>query len=95
VQWIGDRSQMGAVAWNRAWQTALRDVKERAERFGLAPESGDHPEQIRQTIFKTRRGRSYRALFLIRDQNVYVLHVRAPGQDYIADDDLRLPEQNG
>jgi hypothetical protein len=31
-------------------------------------------------IFKTRRGRAYRALFLIRGDVVFVLHVRGPGQ---------------
>jgi hypothetical protein len=70
----------------------LREIEERADRFGIAPESDDNSEVIRQAIFKTRSGSPYRAPFLVRNQDVYILHVRAPGRDNVGAEDLRLPE---
>ena len=42
-------------------------------------------------MFRSRRGRDYRELDTIRDHMVFVMHVRAPGQDLVAADDLQLP----
>ena len=55
------------------------------------PEDEDHEEEIRHILFKTRRGKTYRAIFIIRTDTVFVLHVRGPGQDLIAPDELRFP----
>jgi hypothetical protein len=57
----------------------------------FAPESNDHPEPIYQVIFKTRRGRPYRALFVVRDRTVFILHVRGPGQDFVAPNEIANP----
>jgi hypothetical protein len=78
LRWIDDRSQTGAATWFRTWQSVLQSIRDRADHFGVAPESHSHPEPIRQALFKTRRGRPYRALFVIQDMNVFVLHVRVP-----------------
>src|SRR5579864_8085050 len=83
LQWIDERSPAGALAWHRAWKNVLQSLRDRADKFGVAPESEDHPEVIRQIVFKTRRGRPYRALFIVRDSDVFVLHVRGPGQNLI------------
>ena len=91
LQWIDDRSRPGAISWLGEWRRLLHSIRARADHFGLAPESHDHPEPIRQALFKTRRGRSYRALFVIRDINVFVLHVRGPGQDVLRSGEIRKP----
>jgi hypothetical protein len=46
----------------------------------LAPESQDVEFEVRQALFKTRRGCVYRALFFIERSTVYILRVRGPGQ---------------
>lgn len=92
LQWIDDRSPAGALIWYRRWQDVLQTLRERADKFAVAPESEGHPETIRQAVFKTRRGRPYRALFMIRDQSVFVLHVRGPGQNLLGPDEVREPQ---
>ena len=89
LQWIGSRSRTGAETWYRSWRNVLQAIRDRADQFGVAPESDDHPELIRHALFKTRRGRSYRALFIIRDRNVFVLHIRGPGQDLLRSDEIQ------
>lgn len=91
LSWIDQRSHAGALAWHRSWQETLRSIREHADQFGTAPESDDHAESIQQAIFKTRRGRPYRALFVIRDRDVYVLHIRGPGQNLLGPDEVRTP----
>ncbi len=43
---------------------------------------------IKQVFFRTRRGRSYRAIFLIVGDEVRILRVRGPGQDSIDSDEF-------
>jgi plasmid stabilization system protein ParE len=80
LNWLGTRSPAGADAWYRRWLAVLETLRQSADTFGVAPESGDHPEPLRQVVFRTRRGRPYRALYCVRDFDVFVLHVRRPGQ---------------
>jgi plasmid stabilization system protein ParE len=83
LRWIEERSPAGAEAWYRRWLEVLQSVSQRAEAFGLAPESEDHPESIRQVVFKTKHGRPYRALFAVRGAEAFILHVRGPGQELL------------
>jgi plasmid stabilization system protein ParE len=88
LRWINERSPAGAQAWFRRWREALKALRHRADELALAPESEGHDEAIRQFIFRTRRGRPYRALFVVRGNTVFVLHVRGPGQDLLRPDEL-------
>lgn len=83
LRWIGNRSSAGAEAWRSRWLETLDDLKSRAETFGIAPESEAHREKIRQALFRTKSGKTYRTLFVIRDHDVFVLHIRGPGQDLL------------
>jgi plasmid stabilization system protein ParE len=87
---IAGKSPRGANAWANAYFAAVRSLKHNPHR-SLAPESQDHPEEIRQVVFKTRSGLSYRALFIIRGEDVHVLHVRGPGQDVMSPEEIELP----
>ena len=78
--WIAIRSREGAGRWANAYFAALSRLAFNPEGYGLAPEGEDHPETIRQFLFKTRSGLTYRAIFAISDDQVFVLHVRGPGQ---------------
>jgi hypothetical protein len=70
----------------------LADLRERPSSFGQAPESSRHEIDIYQVLFKTRRGRTYRALFSIVADTVYIMHVRGPGQDVISPNEIIVPE---
>jgi plasmid stabilization system protein ParE len=94
VAWIGTRSTQGAAAWLRRWDRVVEELRKGADKCRLAPESADHDIEIRQVIFKTRQGLPYRALFTIRDKQVYVMHVRGPGQDLLAPDEMAFPERD-
>ena len=62
-------------------------LQQHADSFGAAPEQ--HSEfDVRQALFKTRRGRVYRALFLLEGSDVYLLRVRGPGQASLQPDEL-------
>jgi plasmid stabilization system protein ParE len=91
IDYLADRSPEGAAAWCKAWGKVLAELRVRPETLGLAPESSYYEDEIRQALFKTRRGRTYRALFVVVYDAVHIIHVRGPGQDLVPPDDLRLP----
>ena len=91
ISYLAERSLHGAAAWRTAWNKLLAELRDHPESFGLAPESSPNEDEIRQALFKTRRGRTYRALFVIVYDTVHLIHVRGPGQDLVPPDELRLP----
>ena len=91
LTWLHKRSPQGAAAWHLVWKDTLRTLQSSADTFGHAPENEDQELEVRQITFRTRSGSDYRALYTIRDNDVYVMHVRTPGQDLIPPDELRLP----
>jgi plasmid stabilization system protein ParE len=56
---------------------------------GLAYESRYFPEEVRHLLFQIRKGRSYRALFTVRGNTVYILAIRAPGERPPSPEELR------
>ena len=91
VGWIQQRSRTGAESWYRRWLEVLDRLSQSGDSLGVAPENEDHEKTIRQVIFKTRHGLPYRAIF-VRDNDLFVLRVRGPGQDLVSIDDLPLPK---
>jgi plasmid stabilization system protein ParE len=81
--WLANRSPQGARTWFNRFTEALLTLEENPLSFGVAPENEFTDEDVRQLIFKTKRGRRYRALFTVWGDTVYVLHVRGPGQDLV------------
>lgn len=55
--WIRKRSASGAVAWLDAYDALLDRLKEDAASSAMAPEAADFDFEVRQALFKTRRGR--------------------------------------
>lgn len=90
--WIHQRSPEGAATWYRRWLEVIDKLELSADGLAAAPEDADHPARIQQILFKTHRGKTYRALFTICGDTVYVLHVRGPGQDLMSADALQVPE---
>src|SRR4051812_27771082 len=83
LEYIAARSKAGTEAWARAFDRALIALEESADRCPLAPENDFVEFEVREALFKTRRGLIYRILFTIRVNTVVILHVRGPGQDLI------------
>jgi plasmid stabilization system protein ParE len=85
---IAERSRAGAASWfNRFVETRDRLADDATSR-PLAYESGIVDREIREVLFKTRKGRPYRIVFVIEADEVLILRVRGPGQDTIAPTDL-------
>lgn len=92
--YISQYSIAGAWSWLQAIDLAIEQLKNNPLANSLAPEDKDHEAEIRQFFFKTRKGRTYRGLFTIVDQTVYILHLRGPGQDLLPQDELSLPDKS-
>lgn len=76
LQWLLERSSLGGKAWLRAYDDAILVLEYNADSFGEALENTDCPLlDVKQTFFKTRRGRVYRLLCFVEETDVYVLTV--------------------
>ena len=69
----------------------LRAIAQKPERYSIAPEAEILDRDIRQALFKTRRGHLYRALFMVVDDAVHVIAVRGYGQELATPYELDLP----
>ena len=91
ISWIAKHSPQGARTWSLRLQSVLEALSTTAATCSLAPEDGYGDTEIRQLVFKTRRGKPYRILFTIRDDVVFIRHVRGPGQDLVPLSELTGP----
>jgi hypothetical protein len=88
--WLLGRSRHGAAAWLSAYDDAIQRLEQDANSYGQAPENENCPRvDVRQALFKTRRGRVYRVVFFIEGTEAYVLRVRGPGQPPLQPDELQ------
>lgn len=92
LEFIAARSKAGATAWAKAFDTTLAHLEEKADACPLAAEDEYVDFEVREILFKTRRGLIYRVLFTIRENTAVILHVRGPGQDFVAAMEIRDPE---
>jgi len=83
LTWVGERSPPGAIRWHAALLRAVDRLRQQADSFPLAHESSHFHAEIRELLFKTRRGLPYRILFTIEANVVHILYVRGPGQDWV------------
>jgi plasmid stabilization system protein ParE len=87
-EWISDRSPEGAVRWWNTFEEAASRSVDNPERYGLAPENGLISYELRQFLFKTPHGRTYRGVFTLAGNEVRILRVRGPGQPPLDPDEL-------
>jgi plasmid stabilization system protein ParE len=88
VSWIAARSPRGAARWVAQFERTIDSLSNNPHRFALAPEAEMAGRDVRQILFKTRSGRTYRALFDIAERTVRVLRIRGPHQDLLDPDDF-------
>ena len=89
---IFDRSTQGALRWLDEFEAAAASLLTEPF-YGEAPENDDHEETIRQKFFGTPHGRTYRLLYIVRGNVIYIIHVRGAGQDVMAAGEIELPEE--
>jgi plasmid stabilization system protein ParE len=89
--WIAARSPDGALRWYMYLST-LRGLAADADGCEQAPEAERLGIDLQQKLFKTRKGRRYRGLFVTDQNTVHIVAVRGPGQDLATADDIELPE---
>ncbi len=80
AEYLYKRSPQGAAAWLDAYRQARTRLASDADRCGRAEEDEHLDIDVKQVLFKTRRGRIYRILFTIVGNEVRILRVRGPGQ---------------
>jgi plasmid stabilization system protein ParE len=88
--YIAERSPNGAIRWWRAFESAAEKLIDNPNRYGFAAENGLLDYELRQFLFKTLRGRTYRCVFVLVDNEVRVLRVRGPGQPDLESDELPI-----
>jgi plasmid stabilization system protein ParE len=90
LTWLSERSPPGAERWFEKYLETLHKLSERAAGCPLAPEASFTGRELRQLLFKTRRGHTYRSLFLIDGDFIQLLAVRGSGQDLATAEELGL-----
>ncbi len=78
--WLARRSVRGAVTWYLAFRHAVAKIAASPESLGEAPEAASLGRPLRQSLFKTRRGRLYRIIVEFSAADILILRVRGPGQ---------------
>lgn len=79
--YISEHSADGALRWWQVFEAAVSALaSSNPEACSLAPEDDLTDLTLRQFFFKTRRGRTYRGVFTVVDQEIRILRVRGPGQ---------------
>jgi plasmid stabilization system protein ParE len=82
--WIAAQSVEGAVRRHRLLEKTIESIAVDPQRFAIAPESRQFEENVLNATFRMRSRRVYRLLFTIEGENVRLLFVRGPGQDWVA-----------
>jgi plasmid stabilization system protein ParE len=77
--WLAHRSIQGAISWYLAFGRAVERIQAAPESCALAQESLLLRRELRQELFKTRRGRLYRVVFQSDKTAVTILRIRGPG----------------
>ena len=86
VVWKGEHQSLEAAAnWYNSIMEALYTLEEMPRRCALAPENEDFKDEIRQLLHGKRRD-TYRILFTVQGETVYVLHIRHSAMDRLKPD---------
>jgi len=86
--WLASHSRDGAMKWLDALDELCQQLTTSALETNPAPEAAELGIDLRQQMFKTRKGRHYRLLLLIDNQRVIIAAIRGPGQDAVQQDEL-------
>lgn len=88
TRWIAQHSTQGAEAWLEAYEQLLARLAEHADSCPAALEGADCTVPLKEALFRTQHGRTYRAVLTILGDEVRIMRVRGPGQPPLQDDEL-------
>ena len=91
--WLQERSPPGADAWCAAFEAAVERLPNSPQSHSLAHENDFVDFEVRNFLFKTRRGKKYRGVFTIVDDEIRILRVRGPGQRDLNPDEIDIGNQ--
>jgi plasmid stabilization system protein ParE len=89
--WAEHHSVEQALRWSNAVYDQLETLAEFPERNSLSRENAEFPYEIRDKLLGLGSQPSYRAVFMIKDDTVYVLSVRRAAQDVLRPSDVESP----
>jgi plasmid stabilization system protein ParE len=87
--WLSRSSADGAARWYDSFLDATQRLKTFPTSSPLAAQSARFSEEVRCMLFGTSRGRTYRALFVVRGDVVYILCARGPGEKRVKPEDIQ------
>jgi plasmid stabilization system protein ParE len=85
---LSEHSQEGAERWYESFWNSAERLKTFPSSCGAAAESPSFGNELRQMLFGTKRGRTYRALSVISGDVFRVLCVRGPGKRPLKPDEI-------
>ena len=89
--WAENHSVEQADRWFGAMHEQLKTLADLPERHGLSAENDEFPYEIRDKLLGTGSRPSYRAVFTIRGDTVFVLTVRRAAQDVLRPEQVDAP----
>jgi plasmid stabilization system protein ParE len=89
---VAERSPALAQRLNARFEKALLRLRDFPHSCGLAFENPSFSEELRHLLFGIHPKRKYRALFIIREDEVVILAIRAPGERPVESEKLRTFE---
>ena len=90
--WAENRSSEQAIRWYDHALSSIESLATSAARHAASRENDDFPYEIRDLLFGLGSKPSYRAVFTIRENVVYVLTVQRSTQDAIRPEDVGIEE---
>lgn len=89
-EWLAQHSFPGATAWFDEFLGTLDKLHADPLRLPQAPEAEDLGIDLREIAFKTRKGNTYRILFLVTEDTIQIAAIRGTGQDLATLNDLEI-----
>ena len=86
--WADHHSVEQALRWSDAIYGQLETLRDFPDSHSLAAENDQFPYEIREKLVGLGSRPGYRAVFTIKDDEVFVLTVRAAEQDRLRTDDV-------
>jgi plasmid stabilization system protein ParE len=88
LTYISARSPEGAARLLARFEESLQTLQTNPSLAPLAPETSELEDDVRHILFRTRAGRTYRALFTVVGDQVRVLRIRGAGQRPLTRQDM-------
>ena len=89
--WAEHHSTEEGLRWSDAVYDQIATLDEFPHSHGLSAENDDFPYEIRDKLLGLGSRRSYRAVFTIKDDTVFVLTIRHSAQDVVRPSDVESP----